>query len=99
VALYLGIKATKFRGTGSVIKMRAQPNELVKHPRDGMLGHESFWWSMFPSRVGFRQFWRDPDSLDRYGHTSGHRDWWCRFPNDPHAATSGRRFNSCNPEK
>ena len=88
VVLYLGIKVTKLRGTGSVVKMRAQLNEIVKHPPDGMLAHESFWWSMFPLHVGFRQFWRDPDSLDRYAHTSEHRDWWPRFLNDPHAATS-----------
>ena len=88
VVLYLGIKVNKLRGTGRVVKMRAQLNEMVKHPPDGMMAHESFWWSFFPLHVGFRQFWRDPDSLDRYAHTSEHRDWWSKFLGDGAALTS-----------
>ncbi|WP_431958124.1 monooxygenase family protein [Nocardia lijiangensis] len=88
VVLYLGIKVRKLRGTGYVAKMKAQLNELAAHSPDGLLAHESFWWSFFPLHVGFRQFWRDPESLDRYAHSGEHRDWWRRFLNDPHRATS-----------
>ncbi|MBF6211184.1 DUF4188 domain-containing protein [Nocardia puris] len=88
VVLYLGIKAVRPSGYGHIIKMRAQLRELAAHPPDGMLAHEDFYWSFLPLHVGFRQFWRDPDSLDRYAHTGEHRDWWRRFLGDPKRSTA-----------
>jgi hypothetical protein len=44
--------------------------------------HENFLWSLFPPHAGFRQYWRDFESLERWARSDPHRIWWQNFLRD-----------------
>jgi Domain of unknown function (DUF4188) len=49
---------------------------------DGLLLHETLFYSFFPLHVGMRQYWRDFESLERFTRTEPHREWWKQFLRD-----------------
>lgn len=82
VVIYLGQRVRGLRGVRTLLGFgNAISKALAEHP-DGLLHHESFWWSIFPPHAGIRQYWRDFDALESWARTLPHRDWWKRFLRD-----------------
>src|SRR5580704_16864681 len=49
---------------------------------DGLLSHENMVYSLFPTHVVIRQYWRDMESLLKWTRSDPHRLWWKNFLRD-----------------
>ncbi|MFJ9370920.1 monooxygenase family protein [Nocardia sp. NPDC101769] len=88
VVIYLGIKARRLSGLRFLMQIGPKLRKIAKNPPDGLLAHEKFIWGVFPLHIGFRQFWRDPDSLDNFARRhDDHRNWWRTFLHDEKRST------------
>jgi hypothetical protein len=77
VVIYLGMRVYRLRGLLTVLRLRSEVLKAVRSQPEGLLYHESFYFSLFPLHIGLRQYWRDFDSLERW--TFPHDDWWNEF--------------------
>lgn len=59
-----------------------QIQKSVESKPEGLLAHESVFYSLFPLHVGMRQYWRDFASLEAWTRTGFHRGWWKDFLRD-----------------
>ena len=83
VVIYLGYRPTSLAGLRSLLRIGRGLREIKTNPPDGLLSHEGVWFgAMHP---GFRQYWRDFDSLEAYTRASQHMDWWRDFARNPRA--------------
>jgi len=82
VVIYLGMRVYGPRGLWTVVALRSEVKRAVAAKPDGLLAHESFWFSLVPLHVGLRQYWRDFDSLERWTRQQTHEKWWRRFSRD-----------------
>jgi len=64
------------RGLLTVIRLRPEIHKALGQDPDGLLFHESFYFSLFPLHIGLRQYWRDFDSLERWTRSFPHQEWW-----------------------
>jgi hypothetical protein len=76
VAIYLGMRVYTLRGLWTVASLRTEVLKSVDAKPDGLLFHESFYFSLFPLHIGLRQYWRDFDSLERWTRALPHQKWW-----------------------
>jgi len=83
VVIYLGMRVYNPRGLLTVLRLRRQVLRAVAARPDGLLFHESFYFSLFPLHVGLRQYWRDFDSLEHWARSCPHRDWWKTYVRNP----------------
>jgi hypothetical protein len=65
VVIYLGMRVYRWRGLRTVLRVRSEIHKALAQNLDGLLFHESFYFSLLPLHIGLRQYWRDFDSLDR----------------------------------
>ena len=77
VVVYLGYRVNNWRGMGSLLRIGRGLAELQKNPPDGLLAHETMWFGLL--HPGFRQYWRDFESLERYTRAPQHAAWWRDF--------------------
>lgn len=49
---------------------------------EGLLRHESVFYSLLPPHVGMRQYWGDFESLERWARAEPHMQWWNQFLRD-----------------
>lgn len=82
VVIYLGMRVYNARGLWTVWTLRRQVLDAVAAKPDGLLFHESFYFSLFPLHIGLRQYWRDFDSLERWARSGMHRGWWTKYVKD-----------------
>jgi hypothetical protein len=82
VVIYLGMRVYRLRGLYTVIRLRNEVLKEVKAQPDGLLYHESFYFSLFPLHIGLRQYWRDFESLERWTRSFRHAEWWSEFVQD-----------------
>lgn len=82
VVLYLGMRVNRITGIKTLFGFGPQISESVAAKPDGLLRHENFILSLFPVHLGFRQYWRDMDSLMKWTRSDPHRQWWQRFLKD-----------------
>ncbi|HEX2054192.1 MAG TPA: DUF4188 domain-containing protein [Actinomycetota bacterium] len=84
VVIYLGMRVNSPRGLKTLMKF-APPlmNKALTPTPDGLLLHENLTYSLLPPHAGFRQYWRDFDSLERWARSGIHREWWKRFLANP----------------
>ena len=75
--IYLGYRAQSLRGLGSLLRIGRGLREIRRDQPDGLLLHEDllFGW-LHP---GFRQYWRDLDSLEAFTRAMRHAAWWREF--------------------
>jgi len=80
VVVYLGYRAKGLRGVRSLLRIGRGLGTLRRDPPDGLLAHEGMMFG--PLHPGFRQYWRDFDSLEAFTRAPQHAAWWCDFARD-----------------
>ncbi len=83
VVVYLGMRANTLRGLVRLLRVGPQIDAAVAAGPDGLLRHERILFGLFPLHVGMRQYWRDPEALERFTRAEPHRTWWSAFGKDP----------------
>lgn len=77
VVIYLGYRATGLRGLRSLMRIGAGLRTIRRQPPDGLLSHEGMWFGFM--HPGFRQYWRDLESLEAFTRAQQHAAWWKDF--------------------
>ncbi len=80
VVIYLGMRVKSWRGVASIFGIGRPLGAIARNKPDGLLAHESMFYSF--TNVGFRQYWRDLESLEAFTRSAPHKDWWARFSKD-----------------
>ena len=83
VVVYLGMQARTLRGLATIARQGPEIGRAVAARPDGLLLHETLFFSLLPLHVAMRQYWRDLDSLERWTREGIHRGWWTQFLKDP----------------
>ncbi len=81
VVVYLGYQAHGLRGLLSLIRIGRGLRAVKSHPPSGLLLHEDLWFGWL--HPGFRQYWRDFESLEAFTRAPQHAAWWREFGRDP----------------
>jgi hypothetical protein len=79
VVIYLGMRVNAWRGLKTIIGLGPRIGAAIKARPDGLLLHESFFFGLMPLHGGFRQYWRDFESLERWARSGAHQEWWQSF--------------------
>lgn len=82
VVIYLGMRVNRLTGLKTLMGFGPRIAKSVEAQPDGLLLHENFLFSMFPTHAGMRQYWRDMDSLLRWTRSEPHHQWWTGFLKD-----------------
>lgn len=82
VVIYLGMRVNSPRGLLTVFQFGPRISAAVAEKPDGLLLHESVFFSLFPLHVGMRQYWRDFDALEAWARSMPHQKWWQNFVRD-----------------
>ena len=82
VVIYLGMRVRTLAGLKTAFGFGPRIAQSVAQHPDGLLLHENVIWSVFPPHVGFRQYWRDYESLEHWARSEPHRQWWKKFLHD-----------------
>lgn len=82
VVIYLGMKVTRLKGLGALMRTGRQIGQAVAAKPDGLLLHENMMFSLIPPHLAMRQYWRDLESLERWTREGLHRGWWVNFLKD-----------------
>ena len=82
VVIYLGMRVRTFAGLKTVIGFGPKISAAVAAKPDGLLLHESVFYSLFPLHVGMRQYWTDFHSLENWSRSLPHQEWWKNFLRD-----------------
>jgi len=83
VVIYLGMRVYNLRGLMTVLNLRRQVLKAVEAKPDGLLFHESFYFSLLPLHIGLRQYWRDFESLEKWARATPHQQWWKSYVQNP----------------
>ncbi len=81
VVVYLGYRAKNLKGARSLLRIGRGLRSIKRNPPDGLLSHEDFWFGLM--HPGFRQYWRDFESLEAFTRAPQHQAWWRDFARDP----------------
>ena len=79
--IYLGYRASGLKGARDLLRIGRGLRTLRRHPPPGLLSHENLWFGFM--HPGFRQYWRDFDSLDAFTRAPQHKGWWGDFARSP----------------
>jgi Domain of unknown function (DUF4188) len=82
VVVYLGMQVRTLFGLKTLLGFGPKIAKSAAGKPEGLLHHEAFLWSLFPTHAGIRQYWRDFESLERWTRSQPHRDWWKNFLGD-----------------
>jgi hypothetical protein len=82
VVIYLGMRVYTGRGLRTVLRLRSEIRKTLAQTPDGLLFHESFYFSLLPLHIGLRQYWRDFESLEHWTRSFPHQEWWKEFVRD-----------------
>ena len=77
VVVYLGYRANSLRGVRSLLRIGRGLGPLLRDPPAGLLSHENLFFGLL--HPGFRQYWRDLESLERFTRSPQHAAWWRGF--------------------
>ena len=80
VVVYLGYRAKSLKGARSLLRIGRGLRLIKQNPPDGLLSHEDLWFGLM--HPGFRQYWRDFESLEAFTRTPQHQAWWRDFARD-----------------
>ena len=80
IVVYLGYRAASLRGLRSLLRIGSGLRTLARNTPDGLLLHEGMMFGLI--HVGFRQYWRDLDSLEAFTRAMQHAAWWREFGRD-----------------
>lgn len=79
VVIYLGMSVNKLMGFKTLFGFGPKISQSVHAAPPGLLAHEFFLFSLFPTHLGMRQYWRDFKSLENFARSEPHRQWWTQF--------------------
>jgi hypothetical protein len=82
VVIYLGMRVNRLRGLATLMEFGPKISAAVAAKPDGLLLHETIFYSFFPPNVGMRQYWRDFASLETWARSLPHQEWWAGFVRD-----------------
>jgi hypothetical protein len=82
VVIYLGMQVRRLSGLKTLMRFGPRISATVHAKPDGLLLHESVFYSFFPLHVGMRQYWRDFSSLENWSRSLPHQQWWKDFLGD-----------------
>lgn len=82
VVIMLGMRVNALAGIKTLLGFGPAIDKANRDQPDGLLGHDTFLFSLFPPHVGIRQYWRDFDSLEAWTRGEPHRRWWRTFLRD-----------------
>jgi fumigallin biosynthesis monooxygenase-like protein len=82
VVIYLGMRVNRLTGLKTLFGFGPKISGSVSAHPDGLLLHENVIYSLFPTHVGMRQYWRDMQSLLTWSRSEPHRQWWKSFLRD-----------------
>jgi hypothetical protein len=82
VVIYLGMRVRTLRGMRTLRSIGKQIEHAAAANPDGLLRHETLWYSLVPPHAGMRQYWRDFDALERWTRSLPHKHWWGSFLRD-----------------
>lgn len=80
--IYLGMRVNRLTGLKTLFGFGPQISASAAAQPDGLLLHENLIYSLFPTHIGMRQYWRDMDSLMAWTRSKPHSDWWRSFLKD-----------------
>ena len=80
VVVYLGYRVAGLRGVFSLLRLRPGLDAVKRDPPDGLLLHEDMMFGLL--HPGFRQYWRDLESLEAFTRSPRHAAWWRDFGRD-----------------
>ncbi len=83
IVIYLGMQAKTLKGLATIARQGPEIARAAAARPDGLLRHETLFFSLLPVHVAMRQYWRDLDSLERWTREGAHRGWWTAFLRDP----------------
>ncbi len=81
VVIYLGYRATSLRALRGMLRIGRGLSDVKRNPPPGLLAHEGLLFG--PLHFGFRQYWRDMESLEAFTRAAAHAGWWRDFARDP----------------
>ena len=79
VVIYLGMRVNRLTGLKTLFGFGPRISDSVAAKPDGLLAHETIFFSFFPMHRGMRQYWRDMNSLLAWTRSEPHRLWWKNF--------------------
>ncbi|MGA2964222.1 MAG: DUF4188 domain-containing protein [Candidatus Korobacteraceae bacterium] len=82
VVIYLGMRVNRIMGLKTLFGFGPQISNSAAAQPSGLLRHETVFYSLFPTHLGMRQYWRDLDSLLQWTRSDPHRIWWQDFLRD-----------------
>lgn len=82
VVIYLGMRVNRITGLKTLFGFGPRISKSVADRPYGLLAHENFLFSFFPTHAGMRQYWRDMDSLMKWTRSEPHKVWWQNFLRD-----------------
>jgi hypothetical protein len=82
VVIYLGMRVNRLTGIKYLLRIGSQISSSVSPQPEGLLHHETLFYSFFPIHFGIRQYWRDVNSLLAWTRSGPHRQWWQDFLRD-----------------
>jgi hypothetical protein len=82
VVIYVGMRVRTLRGMRTLRTIAKEIEHAAAAKPDGLLRHETLWYSLIPPHGGMRQYWRDFDALERWARSLPHKQWWGRFLRD-----------------
>lgn len=82
VVIYLGMRVNRMTGIKTLLGFGPKISASVAEQPEGLLRHETVFYSIFPMHIGMRQYWRDMDSLLKWTRSDPHRQWWLNFLKD-----------------
>lgn len=77
VMIMLGFRLRTWRGLQALRRIGPGLNQIVRERPEGLLAHEGMMFGL--THFGFRQYWRDIETLERFTRGETHADWWRRI--------------------
>ena len=77
VVIYLGYRLNKLGAARSLLGIGRGLRAIQKNPPEGLLSHENLMFGLL--QPGFRQYWRDFESLEAFTRAPQHKAWWRDF--------------------
>lgn len=86
VMIMLGFRLRGWRGFLALRKIGPGLAQIARAAPHGLLAQERMIFSL--NHIGFRQYWRDLDALERFTRSEPHAGWW----RDMRSLSSGAGF-------
>ena len=74
VMIMLGFRVKGLRGLLAMSRIGPGLGQIARERPDGLLAHEGMRFGL--THFGFRQYWRDMETLERFTRSEPHAGWW-----------------------